>query len=213
MPGPDELHAFFVTFADAVANGEPINSHLYAASLTNLSPEIKEVIKGLMSDLEAGIVLSNAMERRGGCFNPTCIAMVRSGEATGELYVAMKKIVDLRMAYLGDTGDQSGMDTVRYVNILLCHIMDNVQAPVTIRRSEVLPVLPARYNMGQIQTTFGHVINRLKVMSGLNPVAYPKAVDRVFSVGLQGRAAKVAVSFDDSIEDPYCTIHILKEYK
>jgi hypothetical protein len=54
--------------------------------------------------------------------------------------------------------------------------------------------------------TFDVVVNRLKFLSGLNPVNYPRPVRGSFQRVMRGRAWQFTVEFNDGGKVPFCRI-------
>ena len=94
---------------------------------------------------------------------------------------------------------------VRYVNALLSE-MAETRRSVTLRTSGRLP---APSGIGSELPQFAQVVNRLKIMAGLNPVAYSEVVRRQFEVTINERKRKVSVAFDDRGSDPSCQVALL----
>src|SRR3546814_20699140 len=55
---------------------------------------LQEVITGVRKDVEAGLPLSDAMERHPNTFNPLYVAMTRAGETGGMLDSALIRVAD-----------------------------------------------------------------------------------------------------------------------
>jgi type IV pilus assembly protein PilC len=56
--------------------------------------KLKEVIEHVREDIEAGLLLSDALARHPKCFGPLYVAMVRAGEAGGVLEEALDRTAD-----------------------------------------------------------------------------------------------------------------------
>ncbi len=55
-------------------------------------PKLKETLEAIREDIEAGLLLSDALERHPKIFNPLYVAMVRAGEAGGVLEEALDRV-------------------------------------------------------------------------------------------------------------------------
>ena len=93
---------------------------------------------------------------------------------------------------------------VSYVNALLTELVAT-RGAVTLRASERLPV-PAgeRANV----PVFALVMNRLKVLSGLDPIVYPQAITGKFDFTVRDRTVRIATTFDDGQRDPWCRVAV-----
>jgi hypothetical protein len=98
---------------------------------------------------------------------------------------------------------------VRYVNCILIDMHQRGMSSRELRQSEPLPSLDTL--RCSTPTDFSHVLNRLKVMSDLNPVTYPEPVDGRFKVQMLGKRFKVEARFDDNPEDPYVRLEMKED--
>ena len=87
-----ELAVFSRQFATLIASGMPMLRTLTTLEEQTLDEEIRDAVKGLRSDVEAGSSLEKAMERYPRVFDRLFRAMVRSGEQSGRLDEAMDRI-------------------------------------------------------------------------------------------------------------------------
>jgi hypothetical protein len=94
---------------------------------------------------------------------------------------------------------------VRYVGALLNEMADGKRS-VTLRSSAQLPV---PHGAGSDLPQFSQIVNRLKIMAGLDPVAYPDVVRKQIEVTVGERKRKVAVTFDDKASDPSCQLTLV----
>jgi hypothetical protein len=100
-------------------------------------------------------------------------------------------------------------DPKRYVYLWLLRMCRNGPRSITFRRSEPLPSLPkAKYAPPATSVGFGDVANRLKVMAGLDAVAYPRPVDAQIELNISGAPAIARVHFEDQAPDPWCQVTI-----
>ncbi|NLX22984.1 MAG: hypothetical protein GXY55_15125 [Phycisphaerae bacterium] len=93
-----------------------------------------------------------------------------------------------------------------YVNCLILHLYDGDRHPCVLRPSEPLPEVP-HYDLDE-QPPIQRVVNRLKVMAGLDPVHFPQPRDG--RIELQIRVAKcfLHVRFNDTGPDPSVTLRL-----
>lgn len=94
---------------------------------------------------------------------------------------------------------------VKYVSALLSEMTEGKRS-VTLRASGKLPV-PA--GAGSELPAFAQIVNRLKVMAGLDPVAYAEVVRKQFEVTVGERKRKISVAFDDKAPDPSCQLTLV----
>lgn len=97
---------------------------------------------------------------------------------------------------------QPGTPAVRYVNALLSHTAEK-RAEMTLRGPDTLPTL---VGANEEVPTFSVVVNRLKFLSGLDPVNYPRPVRGSFRHVMRGRAWQIMTEFNDGGEAPSCRI-------
>ena len=99
-----------------------------------------------------------------------------------------------------------------YANLLLLEMARGDVGERLLRRSQPLP-WPAHYAEEELPP-FAVVVNCLKVMSTLDPIAYhaPKEGRIELGVGLDGRMQEVIIHtrFDDFAEDP--AVHLRMEF-
>ena len=79
-------------FATLIGSGMPMLRSLYTLEDQTEDERLAEAVKSVRQDVEAGMSLADAMERRPGVFNPLFRAMVRSGEGSGRLEEALDRI-------------------------------------------------------------------------------------------------------------------------
>lgn len=91
---PTDLMIFtrqFATLLDAkISLGDSLKN-LYRQTNNVI---LKEVISDLTSDIDSGLLLSQAMERHSGIFSNFYVSMIRSAEVTGQLEEAMGFMAD-----------------------------------------------------------------------------------------------------------------------
>ncbi len=77
-----------------VSSGMTILRSLYVLEAQTENKQLAEVITGVRKDVEAGLPLSDSLERHPKVFTPLFVAMVRAGETGGVLESALLRIAD-----------------------------------------------------------------------------------------------------------------------
>jgi type IV pilus assembly protein PilC len=77
-----------------VSSGMTILRALYVLEEQTENKQLKEALGGVRKDVEAGLGLSDSMERHPKVFNPLYVAMVRSGETGGLLESTLLRVAD-----------------------------------------------------------------------------------------------------------------------
>ena len=77
-----------------ISSGMSILRALYVLEEQTESKFLKETIVAVRKDVEAGLPLSDGMERHPKVFNPLFVAMTRAGEAGGVLEDALLRVAD-----------------------------------------------------------------------------------------------------------------------
>ena len=77
-----------------VTSGMPILRSLNVLESQTESKKLKETIAAVRHDIEAGLLLSDALERHPKVFSPLYVAMVRAGETGGLLESALLRTAD-----------------------------------------------------------------------------------------------------------------------
>ena len=89
-----ELAVFSRQLATMITSGMSILRALYVLEDQTESKFLKETIVQVRKDVEAGLALSDAMERHPKIFNPLFVAMTRAGETGGMLEDALIRVAD-----------------------------------------------------------------------------------------------------------------------
>ena len=98
---------------------------------------------------------------------------------------------------------------IRYVNMLLTDMVARDLPSVTLRPTECPPILEHSKSSGpKDPPEFQKLVNRLKIMSGLNPVQSPTPISGSFDLSLGDNSFTVTIHFEDKTEDPFCTIEL-----
>jgi type IV pilus assembly protein PilC len=89
-----DMMIFTRQFATLMESKMPLSNSLQALHRQTKNTILKEAIFEISSDVDAGLSLSQAMERQGKFFSPFYINMIRSAEVTGRLEEAMMFLAD-----------------------------------------------------------------------------------------------------------------------
>jgi hypothetical protein len=95
---------------------------------------------------------------------------------------------------------------ILYVNLLLFQTIQQNRTALVLNKREPLPAVTEMAPLPP-DVTFEKVINRLKVMCALNPVAFPSPQSGTCSIGCLGRDYVISCQFDDQ-QEAVCTISI-----
>jgi type IV pilus assembly protein PilC len=91
---PAELAVATRQLSTMVTAGMPILRALRVLEDQTKSKLLIETLAGVRGDVEAGLLLSDAIERHPKVFNPLYVAMVRAGEAGGVLDQSLRRTAD-----------------------------------------------------------------------------------------------------------------------
>src|SRR5450432_3480136 len=91
---PAELAVFSRQLSTMISSGMSILRSLYVLEEQTESKFLKETIVAVRKDVEAGLALSDSMERHPKVFSTLFIAMTRAGEAGGVLEDALMRVAD-----------------------------------------------------------------------------------------------------------------------
>src|SRR5438270_5239357 len=89
-----ELAVFSRQLATMITSGVTILRALYVLEQQTESKPLRETLIKVRKDVEAGLALSDALERHPKVFNPLYVAMVRSGETGGLLEDSLRRVSD-----------------------------------------------------------------------------------------------------------------------
>lgn len=92
-PKQDEITNFTRQLATMVGAGLPLVNALKILKMQS-TPSLKTVIEKVLTEVEAGSSLAEALQGSGGGFTTVYIAMVRAGESAGVLDQVLKKLAD-----------------------------------------------------------------------------------------------------------------------
>jgi hypothetical protein len=97
---------------------------------------------------------------------------------------------------------------IRYVNLILYQMFQEEKERRILRQSETLPII-SEFGDDLQPPSLEAVVNRLKVMAGLNPVKYTDPTDGSLQVWIGGHECRVLCRFDDGA-DSRCEIRMEK---
>jgi type IV pilus assembly protein PilC len=89
-----DLAVFSRQLATMITSGMSILRALYVLEEQTESKFLKDTIVAVRKDVEAGLSLSDSMERHPKVFNPLFVAMTRAGEAGGVLESSLLRVAD-----------------------------------------------------------------------------------------------------------------------
>jgi type IV pilus assembly protein PilC len=91
---PTEMAVFTRQLSTMVSSGMTILRALHVLETQTDNKLLKETLAGVRGDVEAGLLLSDALERHPKVFDPLYVAMVRAGEAGGVLEMSLMRTAD-----------------------------------------------------------------------------------------------------------------------
>jgi type IV pilus assembly protein PilC len=91
---PKDLAVASRQLATMVSSGLSILRALHVLESQTQSKKLRETIAGVRKDVEAGLLLSDALERHPKVFGPLYVAMVRAGETGGVLESCLSRTAD-----------------------------------------------------------------------------------------------------------------------
>lgn len=100
---------------------------------------------------------------------------------------------------------------IRWVNMFLYDMRSRGVGMVTLNESEPLPLVPDPRGGECVAPEFSKVMNRLKIMSGLNPIRCQEPVQGTVEVTMGAELHIVTISFDETRESASCNIEIRKK--
>jgi type IV pilus assembly protein PilC len=91
---PRDLTVMTRQLATMVASGMTLLRALYVLEEQTDSKPLREAVVAVRKDVEAGLQMSRALERHPKVFSPLYVAMVESGETSGRLDEALRRVAD-----------------------------------------------------------------------------------------------------------------------
>ena len=116
-------------------------------------------------------------------------------------------------------GKTDSAPVIKYVNLMILGAITKGEAELSIRSSSSLAPLgemmkeshPEGFLHSDLPAPpFSAISNRLKIMSGLNPMSYKTPVSGTIDLRAGGEDYTVATEFDDTLDDPMFGITITK---
>lgn len=89
-----DLAIFMRQFATLLESQVPLGETLRTLYLQAATPAIKDLVFGLVSDLDSGLSLSRSIEKRSDIFGEFYIQMIKSGEISGRLEEVLSYLAD-----------------------------------------------------------------------------------------------------------------------
>jgi type IV pilus assembly protein PilC len=91
---PSDLTVMTRQLATMISSGMTLLRALYVLEAQTEAKALRETLVDVRKDVEAGILLSEALARHPKVFNPLYVAMVRAGETGGMLEEALLRVAD-----------------------------------------------------------------------------------------------------------------------
>ena len=91
---PTDLTIMTRQLSTMVSSGMTILRALYVLEAQTENEQLVEVITSVRKDVEAGLALSDALERHPKIFSPLFVAMTRAGETGGMLEASLLRVAD-----------------------------------------------------------------------------------------------------------------------
>ncbi|HPC31086.1 MAG TPA: type II secretion system F family protein, partial [Candidatus Paceibacterota bacterium] len=89
-----DLAVFLRQFATLLSSQVPLGEALKTLFLQASTPQLKDLIFELVSDLDSGLTLSRAIEKRNDVFGEFYSQMIKSGEISGRLEEVLTYLAD-----------------------------------------------------------------------------------------------------------------------
>lgn len=117
-----------------------------------------------------------------------------------------------------DEAELTALEPNRYpakawVNLLLLHILKDDLGMFTLEKSKGIPAIPLEDEVPGGELSFEGIINRLKTMSGLDPIEYKGPQSGSIRIGFGGIWYTANTIFNDSGNNPSCSITMSTEGK
>jgi hypothetical protein len=99
-----------------------------------------------------------------------------------------------------------------WVNLFLLHMYKDDIDVFPLQKSKGIPPLPPimEDDLPSGELSFDSILNRLKVLSGLDPVQFKEPKHGSVSLVVSGKSVAVETTFCDSDDNPRCTITMTK---
>ena len=137
------------------------------------------------------------------------------------LYIVPMGLKDTILSLLGERAgkDAAGSHVIRtshahpvirYVDDLLWQLRSDASGSVSLRASEPLPHIQGDAQAVSDDVSYETVVNRLKVLCGLQPITYAKSAQGKFERDVRDRKLRVRCRFTDSGPDASCSINVME---
>jgi len=97
-----------------------------------------------------------------------------------------------------------------WVNLLLLHICKDAVGSFTLQKSKGIPPIPFEEDVPPGGFDFDKIINRLKVMSGLDPVVFKEPHQGEIPLTIGDTLHTVSTTFVDAGTNPRCELTMRK---
>jgi type IV pilus assembly protein PilC len=91
---PSDLTVMTRQLSTMVSSGMTLLRAFYVLEDQVEQPRLKETLRAVREDIEAGLLLSDALAKHPKVFNPLYVAMVKAGEAGGVLEESLDRVAD-----------------------------------------------------------------------------------------------------------------------
>jgi hypothetical protein len=98
-----------------------------------------------------------------------------------------------------------------WISLFLLYMFNESMSSFTLQKSSGIPPIPLEDEISEGELSFDKIINRLKVMCELDPVAYKKTHEGSFPVTVHGKNYTIKVTFFDTAADPSYKIQITEK--
>lgn len=99
----------------------------------------------------------------------------------------------------------------KWVGLFLIHMHQKSIDSFTLQKSKGIPAFPLDDEVSKEEITFTKIINRLKVMCGLDPVVYSNPQEASTMINICGKVYQIKTTFSDNTEDQLCNIQLIKQ--
>lgn len=118
-----------------------------------------------------------------------------------------KDVVDLDCSRTDIKVVDLSTPAVSWVNSLLMYLYKNSVSDFTLKKSEGIPPVPLEDDeLPKGEITYDQIINRLKILSGLDPISYAEVKKGYHKLLIHGKSYTANMIFDDSEDGPACQI-------
>lgn len=227
-----EMVRFFRQFGLLLSSGVPILESLTILKTEARQEELRTAVEEIMSDLRAGKSLFPAMVRHPGLFSNGIVALVRSGEISGQLDKLCLRAADGLESKAFPVGNPPGV-TYDQQSPLSVPAAANVPEVAAQLNGIILRAVEARAsdihfepaeNGGQVRlrvdgamqtptpldrNAYDAVISRIKIMCDLDTAEKRRPMDGRMLLEVKGRKLDLRVSFVPLVLGPAVTMRIL----